>query len=93
MNRKDFEENYKIIKALSDVNRLLIIKKLSDGELCACKILEEFNIKQPTLSHHMRVLSECNLINLRKEGKWTHYSLNREKVEQFQLFISKLTSE
>lgn len=93
MNRKDFEDNYKIIKALSDVNRLLIIKKLSEGELCACKILEEFNIKQPTLSHHMRVLSECNLINLRKEGKWTHYSLNREKVEQFQSFISKLTSE
>lgn len=93
MNRKDFEENYKIIKALSDVNRMMIINNLSGGELCACKLLEKFNITQPTLSHHMKILLECGLIDSRKEGKWTHYSLNKEKVEKFQLFISKLTSQ
>ncbi|WP_313346615.1 metalloregulator ArsR/SmtB family transcription factor [Sedimentibacter sp.] len=92
MNRKDFERNYELIKALSDVNRLLIINTLSNGELCACKILEKFNITQPTLSHHMRVLSECGLVNFRKEGKWTHYSLNMERVNEFQSFIANLTS-
>ncbi len=93
MEKKDFEENYKIIKALADVNRMMIINNLSGGEMCACKLLEKFNITQPTLSHHMRILSECGLVNSRKEGKWTHYSLNMDVVLRFQQFISKLTSE
>lgn len=92
MLKKDFEENYKIIKALSDVNRMMIINNLSGGEMCACKLLEKFNITQPTLSHHMKILSECELVISRKEGKWTHYSLNMDRVEQFQKFISNLTS-
>lgn len=92
MEKKDFEDNYKILKALSDVNRMLIVHTLTKGEMCACKILEKFNIKQPTLSHHMRILSECGLVVSRKEGKWMHYSLNTDKIEQFQNFISNLTS-
>lgn len=93
MEKKDFEDNYKIIKALSDINRMMIINNLSAGEMCACKLLEKFNITQPTLSHHMKILSECGLVNSRKEGKWTHYSLNMNSVEKFQEFISNLTSE
>lgn len=92
MEKKDFEENYKIIKALSDINRMMILNNLSGGEMCACKLLEKFDITQPTLSHHMKILSECGLVISRKEGKWTHYSLNMDRVEQFQIFISNLTS-
>lgn len=92
MEKKDFEENYKIIKALSDVNRMMIINNLSVGEMCACKLLEKFNITQPTLSHHMKILSECGLVNARKEGKWMHYSLNFEIINTFQEFITNLTS-
>ena len=92
MENKDFEDNYKIIKALSDVNRMLLVQTLTKGEMCACKILEKFNIKQPTLSHHMKILSECGLVVSRKEGKWMHYSLNTDRIEQFQNFISNLTS-
>ena len=65
-----------ICKALGDENRVQIIKMLTGGELCACKILDAFNITQPTLSHHMKILTECNLVNSRKEGKWTYYSIN-----------------
>ena len=92
MEKKDFEENYKIIKALSDVNRMMIINNLSVGEMCACKLLEKFNITQPTLSHHMKILSECGLVNARKEGKWMHYSLNFKIINTFQEFITNLTS-
>lgn len=52
------EEVIKISKALSDKNRVEIIKLLSDEELCACKLLEHFEIKQPTLSHHMKLLQK-----------------------------------
>ena len=65
-----------ICKALGNENRVQIIKMLTGGELCACKILDAFNITQPTLSHHMKILTECNLVNSRKEGKWTYYSIN-----------------
>jgi ArsR family transcriptional regulator len=79
-----------ICKALSDTNRLKIIKMLSGGEKCACKLLEAFEITQPTLSHHMKTLTECGLVDTRKDGKWSHYSLNGEMLTEFKRFISGL---
>ena len=79
-----------ICKALGDSNRLHIIQMLSDGEMCGCKLLEAFDITQPTLSHHMKVLAECGLINDRKEGKWHHYSINMEVWKQFNDFINRI---
>ncbi|MFV0381071.1 MAG: ArsR/SmtB family transcription factor [Breznakia sp.] len=80
-----------ICKALSDANRLQIVQMLSDGEKCGCKLLEHFNITQPTLSHHMKVLCECGLVNNKKKGKWTYYSLNCEILEGVKDFIKELT--
>lgn len=79
-----------ICKALGDSNRLKIVKMLSDGEKCGCKLLEAFEITQPTLSHHMKILCDCGLVDARKEGKWSHYSLNCETLFQFKEFISSL---
>ena len=45
-----------ICKALGDPNRMEIVKMLSDQEKCGCKLLEKFDITQPTLSHHMKIL-------------------------------------
>ena len=80
-----------ICKALGDENRIQIIKILANGELCACRILEAFNITQPTLSHHMKILTECNLVNSRKEGKWTYYSINSETFVDFKTAVSEFT--
>lgn len=79
-----------ICKALGDGNRLQIVEMLSDGEKCACKLLEHFQITQPTLSHHMRILCECGLVDVRKEGKWSHYSLNEEILSAFQTYVGGL---
>jgi ArsR family transcriptional regulator, arsenate/arsenite/antimonite-responsive transcriptional repressor len=79
-----------ISKALSDPNRLQIIQMITDQERCACKLLEHFNISQPTLSHHMRILSDCNLINTRKDGKWSHYSINIETMEAYKNYVNIL---
>lgn len=86
-----YDKNAKIFKALSDPNRLKIIDMLSCGELCACNILEEFNITQPTLSHHMKILKELELVTIRREGKWMYYNLNEEKINEFKDFINILT--
>lgn len=72
----DYEENAKLLKVLSDANRLKIIDILSCGERCACDILEHFDFTQPTLSHHMKVLMDADMVNMRKEGVWNYYSLN-----------------
>ena len=71
----------KMLKAMSEPKRLRIVDMLSCGELCACKILEEFNITQPTLSHDMRVLVEAGIVKDRREGKNIYYSLNRDALE------------
>ncbi len=77
-----------ICKALGDSNRLKIIQMLASGEKCGCKLLEAFEITQPTLSHHMKILCETGLVNDRKEGKWHHYSINAEAWKKFSDFIS-----
>ena len=87
-----YKEYALLFKALSDPNRLMIADMLSCGELCACVILEKFKITQPTLSHHMKILCECCLVNGRKEGKWTYYSLNAEIVGRFKAILEKITS-
>lgn len=85
------EKVSEICKALGDPNRLKIIKLLTDGELCGCKLLEAFNITQPTLSHHMKILSECGLVNARKEGKWTYYSIHCCMFKEFKNYFEAVT--
>jgi ArsR family transcriptional regulator, arsenate/arsenite/antimonite-responsive transcriptional repressor len=90
---QNYEENSKIIKALSDANRLKIIDILSCGERCACDILEHFDFTQPTLSHHMKVLMDCGLVNSRKEGLWSYYSLNGASCNKLLIFLMNLVTD
>ena len=90
--KREYEQNAKIIKALSDPGRLKIIDMLSCGEKCACKILEEFQFSQPTLSHHMKVLIDCGLVESRKEGLWSHYSLNVTNCNKLILFLMNIVT-
>jgi len=87
-----YQQNINRFKALADENRLMIVDMLSSDELCACKILEKFKITQPTLSHHMKILCDCGLVNGRKEGKWMYYSLDKKKVKEFRKFLRSVTS-
>lgn len=89
MNDK-YIENSAIFKILSDANRLRILDMLSNGELCACNILDELNVTQPTLSHHMKVLCDVGLVNVRKDSKWMYYTLNREKLSELTDFLNKI---
>ncbi len=69
-------------KALGDENRIRILRMLCQGERCACELLEEMDISQPTLSHHMRILCDAGVVNGRKNGKWMHYSLALEDLRE-----------
>lgn len=67
-----------MFKALGDENRIRILQMLKSGEKCACRLMENLDISQPTLSHHMKILCDSGLVTGRKEGKWIHYSINCE---------------
>lgn len=67
-----------VFKALSDENRIKILQLLQGGEKCACVLLDDLHITQPTLSHHMKILCASDMVVGRKEGKWTYYSISPE---------------
>lgn len=82
------DEIVKMLKALADPNRLTIMEMIGNNELCSCKLQENMNISQPTISHHLHILSESGLIVGRKEAQWIHYSINKEKLAKVRDYIS-----
>lgn len=87
-----YQENAKILKAFCDASRLKILDMLKDGEKCACKLLEEMQITQPTLSHHMKYLNDSGIIHSRKEGKWMYYSINEHGLKKAQEILHSFAS-
>lgn len=83
-----YRDDVKMIKALADENRLRILECLHHGEKCACVILEELSITQSTLSHHMKLLCDCGLVDSRKDGRWMHYSISEEGRKCFKNMFS-----
>ena len=78
---QDYKEIAEVFKAFADENRIHILKLLGSGEKCACKLLEELDISQPTLSHHMKILCDAGIVTGRREGKWMHYAINCEGIK------------
>ena len=81
-----------VFKAFCDENRIRILKLLASGEKCACRLLEEIDITQPTLSHHMKILCDSGVVVGRKEGKWMHYRISPEGVQIAQDYLTELTA-
>ena len=88
----DEKKTASIFKALCDENRIKILRLLCSGEKCACKILEELNITQPTLSHHMKILCDSEIVVGRKEGIWMHYSISEKGANQAKKILNELTA-
>ena len=65
-----------VFKAFSDTNRLEILAILKEGEHCAYELLEQLQIGQSTLSHHMKILTDSGIVLATKHGKWTHYKID-----------------
>ena len=81
-----------IFKAFCDENRIRILEQLVTGEKCACVLLDNLHITQPTLSHHMKTLCDSGIVIGRKEGKWMHYSISSEGVNYAIKCLQTLTA-
>lgn len=87
---EQYEIDAKKFKAFCDPNRLWILQTLKKQEQCACKLLELLNVGQSTLSHHMKILSDANVVNIRKDGKWCYYSLSNEGIQELEKYLHEL---
>ena len=65
-------------KALADPTRVRVLAALRDGELCVCELSDVLDVTQSTLSTHLQVIRDANLVQTRKEGKWVYYALNTD---------------
>ena len=79
-----------VFKALSDENRILILKQLRSGEKCGCELLEAMKITQPTLSHHMKILCGCQIVKSRREGKWLYYAIDCDGIKTVRNLMQSL---
>jgi ArsR family transcriptional regulator, arsenate/arsenite/antimonite-responsive transcriptional repressor len=86
MDAKQFE---KISKALADPNRLMILKEIKKKQNClyCMDIYSKVNLAQPSISHHLKQLTDANLISSEKEGRTVKYSLNNGVFEEFITFL------
>ena len=85
-----YKEMAVMMKALGDESRVKIFDMLAQGELCVCKVLEEFQITQPTLSYHMKILCDSGLVNGRRDGIWMKYTINSEAYDKLKSFIDSI---
>ncbi len=81
-------------KALSDANRLRILSILNlEDEVCACKILEQLNITQPTFVYHMKMLLDTGLVTCYKRGTWCIYKIEYEELNRVKAVLSNFNFE
>ncbi|KGF46751.1 ArsR family transcriptional regulator [Veillonella montpellierensis DNF00314] len=85
-----YERLAAVFKALSDETRLHIVDMLSCNELCACDILASFNLSQSTLSYHMKILIDAGVVNSKRSGLWTRYSINESTFESILHILPQL---
>jgi ArsR family transcriptional regulator, arsenate/arsenite/antimonite-responsive transcriptional repressor len=69
------KEFIKVMRALSDPNRVKILKLLQQREMCVCEIQAALGIAQPTVSKHLKSLEDAGLVGRKKDGLWVNYSL------------------
>jgi ArsR family transcriptional regulator, arsenate/arsenite/antimonite-responsive transcriptional repressor len=77
------ERHVAIFKALADATRLEIFRLIAaqDDPICACDVVDRFDVSQPTISYHLRVLREAGLIDVSRRGIWAYYAVNETGVD------------
>jgi len=83
MRRTD-DPDVRLLQAAADPTRLSILRQLSaEGPVCACDFTACCDVRQPTVSHHLKVLREAGWISGERRGTWIWYSLRPEAVDRF----------
>ena len=84
------ERAIELFHALSDETRLEIIELLARGERCVCDLTDALETGQSRLSYHLKVLKDAGLVNDRREGRWSYYTLEREAFVEVEGLLASL---
>jgi ArsR family transcriptional regulator, arsenate/arsenite/antimonite-responsive transcriptional repressor len=83
-----------VFKALGDPSRLEIISLLAKShKLCVNVIAEKMGMSQPAVSQHLKILKGAGILDAQKMGLYVHYSINKEKIEEYELYFNNLFKE
>lgn len=80
----------KVFKAFCDETRLMVLELLQSGEKCACDLLEQVEVGQSTLSHHMKILVESKVVSTKKDRKSTYYSIDGQGSQKAMALLEDL---
>jgi ArsR family transcriptional regulator len=86
----DLSRAVELFHALSDETRLSIVRRLRSGERCVCDLTDLLDAAQSRLSFHLKVLKDAGLVSDRREGRWVHYSLNRDVFSEVQDLLGEM---
>lgn len=86
-----YENSALLFKVLSDENRLKIIELLIKGETCGCTLVDKLPISQPTLSYHLKMLSDHGITRSVKEGNRTNHFVNKEVLVQLSDLLNNMS--
>lgn len=81
---RNMKELVSFFKALSDETRLRIFSLIVSREMCVCEIVEQLDLSQSLISHHLYHLKAAGLVKDRREGVWIHYSVNEDKLDELE---------
>jgi len=94
VNEPDFFNLSKLLEAFSHIDRVLILRILMEKDRCVCELEAILGKSQSNISYHLRILEDINLIKGWKKGKFTHYSVVKNSLENFRtLFNSWIDDE
>lgn len=79
-----------LFKALADETRLEIVRMLIKEEKCPCHLLQAFNISQPTLSYHIKILCEAGIIEGKRQGAIMECSINKDKIKALKTLFENM---
>lgn len=81
LSREDADQIAKVLKAVADPARLQLLSIIrSAGEACACDLNDPLGLSQPTVSHHLRVLTEAGLISREQRGQWAWFRAEEQRI-------------
>lgn len=80
-------------QAVAEDTRFNIVRLLAQGERCVCELQAELDAAQSRLSFHLKKLKEAGVVSDRRDGRWVHYSLVPEALEQMRAFLGEVKPE
>ena len=90
IERSDAERMAAVAKALGDPIRMQLVDVLRKhaGEVCVCELVPLFDLSQPTVSHHLKVLREAGIVGSERRGLWAYYYVNPDALEEVSAWLS-----